>query len=176
MVKKTLMADAMCWLGVMLLACVIAFCLLRRDAQRNFGAVSFGSFPEFRLRASDKGYLDRHLLKGHVWAVHAGSSPAGLTSVVKRLYTIERQTASGKRHLFVLTLNCNSSFVLRPQQAFHYVTVEESKTMFSFIKLLGGFTDDTVLLVDQNAVVRGKYHFNDMQEFKNFQQDLIRIL
>ena len=174
--QKSLLPDVVIWLVLMALAATTAFVLLRRDMQRHFGAVSFGSFPEFRLPTVDKGYLDHHLLKGHVWAVHAGSSPIALMSMAARLCTIEQLTASGKRHLYVLTLSDAASPVLKPRIPFHYIAISGAQKRSSMFSSFGKVNEDTVFLVDQNGVVRGRYDINDFQEFRNFQQDLLHLL
>jgi len=160
----------------MVLAATVAFGLLQRDKQRHFGAVSFGSFPEFRLKTVQGADFDRHQMKSRVWAVHKASSVANAMSMARRLTTIEQLTASGKRHLYVLTLSDSVSPVLRPLMPFHYIIAgdqEQHPTIFSIAKDLN---ENSVLLVDQEGIIRGRYSFDSIDDYRSFQQDLLRLL
>lgn len=174
--NKDLRFDAFVWVMIILAASAIAFGLLRRDAARSFGAVAFGSLPAFRIPTVGKGFVDDHMSKGHVWAIHTASSSEGLMRMADRLSEISKRTASGKRQMFVLSVSDSISSGLSPMFTYHFIALANPQEMTSIFGNLGVFTDDSVLLVDQNGVIRGKYDFSDIQGFKNFQRDMMRIL
>lgn len=174
--KESFTFDAVVWVAVMVFAAVIAFNLLERDKERHFGAVSFGSFPEFKLKTPQGVSFDRHQIKGYVWAVHAASSAEEAMDMAKRLSTIEHMTASGKRHLNILTFSGSNSPVLKQLLPFHYVVVGDQKEIASIFSFAGNLSDNIVFLVDQNGVLRGKYDFGSVDEYRNFQRDLLRLL
>lgn len=173
---RSLTFDAMAWVALMVIAAAVAFCLLQRDKQRNFGAVSFGSFPQFKLKTLDGRDFDEHQIKAHVWAVHAGSSAANASTMAQQLSTIEQQTASGKRRFYVLTFSPENSPVLRSLIPYHYIVVGDQKQIAAIFSVFGKLNDDSVLLVDQNGIIRGKYDFANVDDFRSFRQDLLRLL
>ena len=174
--RKSLTFDAVLWVALMVLAAATAFNLLQRDKQRHFGAVSFGSFPEFQLKTPQGVSFDRHQIKGYVWAVHAAASATDAMDMAKRLSTIEHMTASGKRHLNILTFSGSNSPALKQLMPFHYIVVGDQTEIASIFSSAGNLSDNSVLLVDQNGVMRGKYDFKSVDEYRSFQQDLLRLL
>ena len=152
--NRYLICDALLWTLLMILAAVVAFNLLQRDKQRSFGAVSFGSFPEFSLMMPQGGTFDRHQIKGYVWAVHTASSVDEAMAVARQLAIIEKQTSSGKRHLNILTVSAAYS-ALTSLLPYHFIaggSQEEVMTLrmlintefsrriyFVFYKVIPGF-------------------------------------
>ncbi len=173
---RALTFDAIAWIVLMVIAAAVAFCLLQRDKQRNFGAVSFGSFPQFKLKTITGEDFDEHHIKAHVWAIHAGSSAANTLAMAQQLSTIEQQTASGKRHFYVLTFSPENSPILKPLIPYHYIVVGDQKQIAAIFSVFGRLNDDSVLLVDQNGIIRGKYDFANVDDFRSFRQDLLRLL
>jgi cytochrome oxidase Cu insertion factor (SCO1/SenC/PrrC family) len=174
--KKSLTLDIIVWIVVMVLAATVAFCLLKRDKERHFGAVSFGSFPQFKLKTVDGSDFDEHRIKAHVWAVHAASSAANAMSMAQQLTTIGEQTSSGKRHMYVLTFSGETTPILQPLTQAHRIVVGQQQQISDLFSFSGKLNDNSVFLVDQNGVIRGKYDFTDVDEFRSFRQDLMRLL
>lgn len=167
--------DALLWVVLLLLAAVIAFSLLKRDKERNFGAVSFGAFPEVSLTATDGRTFNHHLMKSRLWAVHTASSEEALMRVAGQLKTVMELTASGKRHLYLLSMTSSQAPVLRSLHEWHYVVHAdraELEKIFSFLNV----SDSTVVLVDQNGIIRGAYNIDDVDDYRKFQKDVMRIL
>ena len=44
------------------------------------------------------------------------------------------------------------------------------------LSVFGKLQKDTVFLVDQNGIIRGKYNINDVDDFRNFRQNLLLLL
>lgn len=174
--KKDLRNEAIAWVLVMVAASALAFGMLRRDAERSFGAVAFGSVPPFRLATVGKGFADEHLIRGHVWAVHTAQSNSTLMVMAGQLTEISKRTASGKRQLYVLSVSDAISPDLSPLIPSHYIVLANAQERSALLGVFGNFSKDTVMLVDQNGVVRGKYDFADIQGFKDFQRNMMRLL
>ncbi|MBI4309798.1 MAG: hypothetical protein HY591_05655 [Candidatus Omnitrophica bacterium] len=168
--------DAVLWVVLMALAAAAAFGLLQRDKQRHFGAVSFGVFPEFRLKTAQGADFDYHQIKSRVWAVHAASSAVNAMSMARRLTAIEQLAASGKRHLYILTFSNTSSPILKPLMPFHHIIMGDQKEISSIFSFSEKFNENNVLLVDQNGIIRGQYDFDGVDDYRRFQQDLLRLL
>lgn len=167
--------DALCWIVLLLLAAVIAFSLLKRDKERNFGAVSFGAFPEISLKKIGGGEFNHHLMKSRLWAVHTALSEERLMKAAGQLKMVMDLTASGKRHMYLLSLTPSQSPILRPLNDWHYIVhadQERLKSIFSFLRM----GDNMVVLVDQNGIIRGAYNIDDVDDYRKFQKDVMRIL
>ena len=173
---KSLTLDVIIWIVLMILAATVAFCLLQRDKERHFGAVSFGSFPQFKLKTVSGEDFDEHHIKAHVWAVHAGSSVANALAMAKQLTTIEQQTASGKRFFYVLTFSAENSAILKPLIPYHYIVTGDQKQIADIFSFSEKLNDNSVFLVDQNGIIRGKYDFTNVDDFRSFRQDVLRLL
>ncbi len=152
----------------MALAATTAFVLLERDKQRQFGAVSFGGFPEFHLKSIKGDEFDQRRIKAGVWAVHTATTEAEVMATARRLAIIEEQTKSGKRHLNILTFIHSPSAQIKPLIPFHHIVVGELKDI--------PIKDSNIYLVDQEGVIRGKYNLDDVDDYRQFQQDLTRLL
>ena len=173
--QKSLKKDAFIWVLLMGLACIIAFSLLKRDKERNFGAVSFGSFPEFELNTIEGKPFNHHLMRNHVWAVHTASSEEQLIATAKRLEFVRKSTASGKRHLYILSFTTSRSSILRPLNAGHFIVIGKQSKLTSIFSS-SRVNENSVVLVDQNGIIRGQYNVADVDDYRKFQQDLIRLL
>lgn len=174
--NKDLRIEAIAWVLVMVAASALAFGMLKRDAARSFGAVAFGSIPSFRLSTVGKGFADEHLIRGHVWAVHTADTNSDLLFMAEQLTEISKRTASGKRQLYVFSVSEAVSSDLTPLAPSHFIVLADSKERSALLGAFGNFSKDTVALVDQNGVVRGKYDFADIQGFKDFQRNMMRLL
>ena len=173
--NRFLICDALLWTVLMILAAVVAFNLLQRDKQRSFGAVSFGSFPEFSLKTLQGGTFDRHQIKGYVWAVHTAPSVDEAMAVARQLVIIENQTASGKRHMNILTVSASFSD-LTALMPYHYIAGGSQQEVDRIFSGVGHINASKVFLVDQNGIIRGQYDFKDVDQYRDFQKDLLRIL
>lgn len=89
--KIALKKDAIIWIGIMCLAAIIAFTLLKRDSQRHFGAVSYGAFPDHDF----KSQVSVAILLG----------PQTGSMVLEQAYDVQRMTATGKRKMNVISYN-----------------------------------------------------------------------
>ena len=173
--NPSLVLDAFLWVAFMALAAIVAFNLLVRDKYRNFGAVSYGSFPEFVLKMPEGKSFDRHQIKGYVWAVHTGPSADDAMGIARQLAIIAKQTVSGKRHLNVLTVSQEFAS-LKPLMPYHYIAGGNSQDISRMFAETGTITSSTVFLVDQNSIIRGRYDFKDVDQYRAFQRDLMRLL
>ena len=174
--SKSLTLDAIVWIVFLALAAVVAFNLLQRDKQRHFGSIAYGGFPAFRLKTVEGKDFDQHQMKSRVWVVYKASAEANAMDMARRLSVTEQATASGKRHLYILTFIPSASPILKPVVPAHMIVVGEPQAIESVFASQGALSDDKVLLVDQDGVIRGKYRLNDVDEFRSFQQDVLRIL
>lgn len=173
--QKSLIFDAVAWIVVMVLAGVIAFNLLQRDKQRHFGALAYGGFPEFSLKTTENKDFNRHRLKAAVWAVHQGSGDK-VEHIAGELALVAHSTASGKRHLNILTFLDASHSLSNPVHQYQTVLPVSNEELNRIFGKLGIHHDDIVLLIDQDSVIRGRYDFSSPDDFRSFRQDLLRIL
>ena len=118
--SKSLTVDRVVWVFVIILAFVIAFSILQRDKQRNFGGLAYGGFPEFSLHTTDGKPFDYHRLKAAVWAIHQGSSPR-VDDIANQLIFIAQATASGKRHMKLLTFVGNQHSTTGIANKYQYI-------------------------------------------------------
>jgi hypothetical protein len=177
MVKlKPLTVDIIVWIILMILCACVAFGLLQRDKQRNFGAVSYGTFPAFELKTPQGLPFNYHIMKSRVWAVHQSSSSFQAAKMAKRISEIEQSTASGKRHLYILTFAAGDPALLKALSSSHYIVVGESQDISSIFSFTRSMSDNDVILVDQNGVIRGQYDFEDVDQYRRFKRDLLSIL
>ncbi len=173
--KNSFIVDGVIWIFVMILAAIIAFNLLQRDKERQFGAIAYGGFPQFSIMAASGEVFDYHRIKKAVWAIHQG---AGVRSkeVSQQLNSIANSTASGKRYMHVLTFAPSPDVFINTANQFHIIvhgTVQQLDKIFSKFGLVN---EDKVFLVDQDGVIRGQYDFSSPDDFRSFRQDLLRIL
>lgn len=174
--RKSLKVDAMIWVLLLVMAAMIAFVLLERDKNRNFGAVAFGGFPQFKLNTTDGDYLDVPRMKSRVWAVHTARHDEKALNVAKRLAIVEQLTTSGKRHLNILTVLSSEHSTLKPVIPFHYIVTGDLLTVSKIFSFSPSIDENSVVIVDQNAVIRGIYNIDNVDDYRKFQQDLMRIL
>lgn len=174
--RKSLVLDAVIWAGLMVLAAVVAFNLLQRDKQRSFGAVAFGSLPEFRLQTPEGAVFDRRQIKGYVWAVHTAALSDDAMALARQLVIVQQQTGSGKRHLNILTVAASGWVNLKPFTPFHYIIGGPQEEIDRIFSAAGRLKKNSILLIDQNSVIRGRYEFDNVDDYRAFQRDLMRIL
>lgn len=174
--SPNLRLDAIVWGVIMVLAALTAFSLLKRDADRHFGAMSFGAFPQFSLKTTDGSFLDHHLLKGRVWVVHAAMDSQKASALAQELVAIANRTASGKRYLNVLSMLESDALHIDSFGKFHYIVHIGPSERGFILSTFGARRDGIVLLVDQNSVIRGRYDVKDVDGLRSFQGDLLKIL
>ncbi len=173
--SKSLTVDRVLWVFVIVLAFIIAFAILQRDKQRNFGGLAYGGFPEFSLKTIDGKPFDYHRLKAAVWAIHQGSS-SQVDITAKQLIFIAQATASGKRHMNILTFAGDQHSPTCIANKYQYILPASPAELNKIFGKLGIVREDTVLLIDQNGAIRGRYDFTSPDDFRSFRQDLLRIL
>jgi hypothetical protein len=172
---KSLKIDAILWIVLMFLASVVAFNLLQRDKQRQFGSIAYGGFPQFHLKTIEGKDFDYLRFKRTVWAVHQGSGK-NMERVASDLGFIAQSTASGKRHLNILTFVPTQYTLTRPVQKFQYVLQGSKEELSQVLGKLRMIKEEIVLLIDQDGAIRGRYDFTSPDDFRSFRQDLLRIL
>lgn len=160
----------------MALAACAAFALLQRDKDRQFGAIAYGGFPTFRLRTTDGVEFDNHKMKSQVWAVNVTMSAENALRVAEGLKVIEGLTSSGKRHLNALTIIDSSVPVFKPVMPFHLIVQASQEDINAIFRFAGKVNENVVYLVDQDNVIRGLYDLTDVDDYRKFQGDLLRIL
>ena len=174
--KMTLKADLFFWIGAMVLAAVLAFVLLVRDSHRQFGAVSFGSLPDFKGVTVEGKEFNAHAIKSGVWAVLRLEDGQKAGATVKSLLDVMRMTGSGKRYLHILSFEKEDAGIPLLAHAFYY----RLRGIPSYVQVVfaqaGANPDTGVLLVDQNAVIRGVYDLSSVDDFRRFRQDVVRLL
>ncbi len=175
MKPKSLLLDAVFWIGVMVLAAFISFNLLQRDKQRQFGSIAYGGLPTFHLKTIEGKDFDYLRLKRTVWAIHQGGSK-NVQNVAEELVFIAQSTASGKRHLNILTFVPSEYAMTGPVHKFQYVLKGSSEELNKVLGKLGMNKEEIVLLIDQDGAIRGRYDFTSPDDFRIFRQDLLRIL
>jgi hypothetical protein len=175
MKTKSLQFDIVCWIFVMVLAGVIAFSLLQRDKNRQFGSIAYGGLPRFSLKTIEDKDFDYLKLKRAVWAIHMGSSREG-EHLASELSQVAQATASGKRHLNILTFIPEEYQWRRPVHPFQHVLRGTTQELNHIFGKLNMNKQDIVLLVDQDGTIRGRFDFSSPDDFRRFRQDLMSIL
>ncbi len=172
---KTLKTDAMIWALIMCLAAVAAFVMLYRDSHRRFGAVSYGSFPDFEAATAGSETFNKHRLKAQVWAVMR-TQAAGSEGVLRQVIEVQRMTISGKRHMNVLTFGADPSVLALPPNKFHVRIPSLTPAIEAAFVRAGAQKEGQVLLLDQDAIIRGVYDLSSPDDFRSFRQDVTRLL
>ena len=175
MSSKSLKTDAILWVLLMCLAAAAAFVMLYRDSHRRFGAVSYGSFPEFEATTVDSGTFNKHRLKAQVWAV-VRTQAAGSETVLKQIFEVQRMTISGKRHMNILTFGADPAVLALPLSKFHIRIPALTPAIEAAFVRAGAKQEGQILLLDQDAIIRGVYDFSSPDDFRSFRQDVTRLL
>lgn len=182
--------DKFIWLGLILLAALCAFLMLKRDANRQFGAVSYGAFPAFHLSQSNGGVIDHHWLKGKVWVIHSAKTTQAAMLMANQLYDLAQQTASGKRRFYLLTLEQEAVGQLHSLGAQHFIAQSDQALLKKLEDMMVLEKGEGIILVDQNGIIRGYYglnhefskaaygsgNFSSVDEFRRFAQDVRSLL
>lgn len=159
------------WIGLMALLAVIAFLLLARDSRKQYGAVSFGVFPEFNAADERGAPYDHHRLKGQLSAIIVTDQPLPEDTVVY-LRKLSRTSSHGNKYLHGLILTRHALQISDPWlqdlilSAPEYQRLDEWKNKFR----------GEVILVDQNGVVRGVFDLQDKLQRLNFEGAVRGIL
>jgi hypothetical protein len=164
--------DGLSWIFLMFILSFIALTLLLRDAHKQYGAISFGVFPEFTAVDPQGRGFDQHRLKGQLSAVII-SDDAVPDDVIVYLHRMSQLTASGKKYLKSLILTAHAKGV--SDQWFKYLTLSPEE----FTKLYNWKSrqfKSGVILIDQDKVVRGVFDINDKSQRLNFESAVRGIL
>lgn len=173
--SASLFIDGVVWILILILAAIIAFTLMSRDLHAQFGAISYGSFPKFKLNTIEGKLFDDHEMKGHVWAVHLGKDGQSFRAMANALAQEAKVTWTDKRHLFVLSLVDNKLEGFKPLVYSHYIVPGSTLDIKRIQTLLGSEDEESIFLVDQNGIIRGIYK-NTPSSFFKFNQDILKLL
>lgn len=160
------------WVFLMVFLSLLSFSMLTRDTQKQYGAVSFGVFPDFYAVDSRGERFDRHRLHGQL-SVIVVTDQVLPRDIPLYLQKLSLATSRGKKHLksLVLTNRGNGVSGLRMQ----YLELDQA----GFDKInrwRKGLFKDGVILVDQNGVIRGVFDLENKLERLNFEGAVKGIL
>lgn len=163
--NKTLARDGLLWSIVMVVLAALAFFMLTRDAHKQYGAVSFGVFPDFKAVDSQGKPFDEHRLHGRLTAIVISQDvlPKDLSLF---LHKLSMATSGGKKYLKSLVL-VDKPVGISDQWVEYMVLEKEEFTRINAWK--EGLFKGEIILVDQNGVVRGVFDINDKLQRLNFE-------
>lgn len=169
--RKDLTFDGLFWFFLIAFLSMLALGMLTRDAKKQFGTLSFGTFPAFHAITQDGQVFDEHKLHGKLWAVVISSAPLP-EDINQYLHKLSQSTSMGRKYLTSLVLTNQSG--LLSDQRLQYMTVSPGE--FQKISEWKKTFKDGVILVDQNAVIRGVFNMEDKLERINFEAAVRGIL
>ena len=170
--NKILARDGLLWSVVMVALAALAFFMLTRDAQKQYGAVSFGVFPEFKAVDSQGKPFDQHRLHGRLTAIVV-TDQALPNDLSLFLHKLSQATASGKKYLKSLVM-VDEPIGISDQWVEYMVLEKEEFARIDAWK--EGLFKGEVILVDQNGVVRGVFDITDKLQRLNFEGAVKGIL
>ncbi len=173
---NNLLIDRIAWVLIMIALTLAAFTLMRRDMDKQFGAISYGAFPKFKLNTLDGKLFDDHEMKGHVWAVHLGTDDLSAPIIAKVLAEAAQSTWTDKRHLFVLSLLEAGTAVFDPMMRSHYIVESSADDFKKMASSLGSSNVNNIFLVDQNGIIRGIYDSKSSESLRRFNQDVLHLI
>lgn len=164
--------DRLVWFFLMLFLSMLSLLMLTRDSQKQYGAMSFGVFPEFSAIDSQKKTFDQHRLRGQVSAIIITNQilPDDITFYLHKLF---QATARGKKYLNGLVLTQQAKGM--SDQRVQYLTLSE-KEYQKLNDCQEGKFKGSVILVDQNGVIRGIFDLRDKTQRLNFEGAVRGIL
>lgn len=170
--NKDLAYDGLVWFFLLLFLSMLSLSMLTRDAQKQYGAVSFGVFPAFNAKDRQGRSFDQHRLHGQLSTIIA-TDQVLQEDISLYLHKLSQSTSIGKKHLknLVLINQVNGS----SDQWVQYLTLDEPE----FNKIShwrDKFFKEGVILVDQNGIIRGVFDLEDKLERLNFEAAVRGIL
>lgn len=170
--NKDFSYDVLFWFFLLLFLSMLSLSMLTKDAQKQYGAVSFGIFPAFGAIDSQGKVFDQHRLHGQLSAIIV-TDQVLQEDISLYLRKLSQSTSIGKKHLknLVLINHANGS----SDQWVQYLTLDEPE--FNKISLWKNkFLKEGIILVDQNGIIRGVFDLKDKLERLNFEAAVRGIL
>lgn len=170
--NKDLTYDGLVWFFLICFLAMLAMLMLTRDAQKQYGAVTFGVFPTFEARDNLGQLFDQHRLHGQLSAVIVTDQPLA-EDISLYLHKLSQATAGGKKYLRSLILTDQTPGSSDQWVQYLTLTPEQFQIINRWKK--GLFTDG-IILVDQSGVIRGVFNMDDKLERLNFEGAVRGIL
>jgi hypothetical protein len=170
--NKILARDGLLWSVVMVALAALAFFMLTRDAQKQYGAVSFGVFPAFKAVDSQGKPFDEHRLHGRLTAIVV-TDQALPNDLSLFLHKLSQATSGGKKYLKSLVLVDKPVGISDRWVEYMVLEKEEFARIDAWKE---GLFKGEVILVDQNGVVRGVFDITDKLQRLNFEGAVKGIL
>lgn len=170
--KKQLVWDRLFWSFFVCFLAALAFFMLARDARKQYGAVSFGVFPEFRAVDNRGQMYDQHQLKGQLSVVILTDEeiPDDISIYLQKL---SQATAFGQKYLRGLILTLHSAGPSDRWLRYLTLTPQEYQSLTNWS---GNRFKDRVILIDQNGAIRGIFDLQDKLQRLNFEGAVRAIL
>jgi hypothetical protein len=170
--SRQLMQDALGWFFLVVFLGLLAFAMMKRDVSKQYGTLAFGNMPPFQGRDCQGELMDVHKMHGRLTVVMIGQEEYPL-HIKTYLYKLAQATVMGKKQLYQWVL------LDQPQQGcdknLKYITLPTDK-----FQEIHSWRERTfkkgVLLIDQNAVIRGVFDLNDKLERMKFESAVKAIL
>ena len=171
-INGNLARDRFLWVIFILFMASLAFFMLWRDSQKQYGAIAYGGFPAFVAVDSDGKLFDEHKLQGQLSAVIVTDEPlAG--DIALYLHKLSQATALGKKYLKTMVLINGMS---GPSDKWvGYLTIQPDG-FDKIVRWKDNLFKKGVILVDQNGIIRGIFDLEDKLERLNFESAVRGIL
>ena len=170
--SKSLFVDGLCWTGAMLVLAGIAFFLLSREAQKHYGTIAFGGFPDFEAVETSGKNFDQHRLHGQLSAVVVADQNISKDTLLY-LHKLSQGTAVGRKYLHNLIMS-NEPQGVSDQWVQHLILTEAH--LARILEWREKLFKKGVILVDQNGIIRGGFNIDDKLDRINFEGAVRGIL
>ena len=170
--KESFDFDRLAWLFLMMFLAMVAFVLLSRDSQKQYGAVAFGVFPEFQAIDGQRKAFDHHHLHGQL-SVMIVTDQILPQDISLYLHKLSQATSMGKKYLKGIVLTHQAQGI--SDQWLRYLTLSKEDYQKLNDWKENKFKGD-VILVDQNGVIRGVFDLWDNAQRLNFEGAVKGIL
>lgn len=170
--KKDLAYDGICWFFVVVFLSMLAWSMMQRDVQKQYGAVAFGNFPAFVSTDSSGKLFDQHQLHGQLSVVIISEGVVS-EEVLGYLRKLSQATAQGRKYLNSLVFVAKGPGL--SDKWVRYLTLD-GRSYPMIVDWKNGVFKKGVILVDQNAVIRGVFDLEDKMDRLNFEGAVRGIL
>lgn len=173
--SRNLKNDIFLWILIICILISISFYMLVRDAKKQYGTLSFGTFPEFHSIDPQGKNFDQHRLHGQLSAIIITDQQIP-QDIVNYLRKLSQASAMGKKYLTSLIISKNKlNLTDLPERSIQYLTLNDDdfNKMKSWKNQL---FKEGIILVDQNGVIRGIFNIEDKLDRLNFEGAVRGIL
>lgn len=169
---KNLAYDALVWFFLICFLAILALGMLIRDAKKQYGVVSFGTFPVFEATDPAGKRFNQHRLHGQLSAV-AVSDEFVRPDYLLYLKKLSLSTAMGTKYLHVLILTDQAAPATC--DGCQYLTLDSTQYQ-QIEKWRSSLFKEGFILVDQNGIIRGVFNLDDKLDRMNFEGAVKGIL